>query len=106
MVLAAMPHWSLAPAACLLAGLGFYMLHNTLQTSATQLSPSARGTGVSMFVCALFLGQSSGVVAAAWVISRYSVIAWFAVAAPALLALGAYFGSRLRVQLSVLEAVA
>jgi predicted MFS family arabinose efflux permease len=105
-VLAAMPHWSLAPAACLLAGLGFYMLHNTLQTCATQLSASARGTGVSMFVCALFLGQSGGVVAAAWVIDRYSPTAWFAVAAPALLALGAYFVSQLRVQLSLREAVA
>jgi len=37
----------------------------------------------------LFLGQSGGVSAAAWVVDRYSPIAWFAVAAPALLVLGA-----------------
>ena len=106
LMLAAMRHWSLALPACFLAGLGFYMLHNTLQTCATQLSASARGTGVSMFVCALFIGQSSGVSAAAWVIGRYSSVAWFAMAAPALLALGAYFTLRLRAQLSMSKAVA
>jgi len=106
LMLAAMRHWSLALPACFLAGLGFYMLHNTLQTCATQLSASARGTGVSMFVCVLFIGQSSGVSAAAWVIGRYSSVAWFAMAAPALLALGAYFTLRLRAQLSMSKAVA
>ena len=104
--LAAMAHWAISVPACLLAGLGFYMLHNTLQTCATQLSEAARGTGVSMFVCALFLGQSSGVAGAAWVVGRYSATAWFAVAAPMLLALGAYFASRLRAQLAIGEAAA
>jgi len=47
----AVPAWSLA-------GLGFYMLHNSLQTCVTQLFASARGTGVSMFASALFLDLS------------------------------------------------
>jgi len=105
-VLAVMTHWLFSVPACLLAGLGFYMLHNTLQTCATQLSETARGTGVSLFVCALFLGQSSGVAGVAWVVGRYSAAAWFAVAAPMLLALGAYFASRLRVVLAMREAAA
>lgn len=104
--LAAMPSAALAAPACLLAGLGFYMLHNTLQTCATQLSTSARGTGVSMFVCALFLGQSSGVVAASIVVDRFSTTAWFVLASPLLLALGIYFSSRLRVRLSMREVAA
>ena len=47
--------------ACLMAGLGFYMLHNTLQVQATQMAPAARGTAVTLFACSLFFGQSIGV---------------------------------------------
>ena len=46
---------------CLFTGFGFYMLHNTLQTQATQMAPSSRGTAVTLFACLLFFGQSSGV---------------------------------------------
>ena len=105
MALAAMPHWAWSLPACLIAGLGFYMLHNTLQTCATQLSPTFRGTAVSLFVCALFLGQSSGVAAAAWWIGDHSAAAFFAGAAPALLVLGTYFALRLRAQLNLSEAL-
>ena len=35
------PAWWLAPVATLTIGLGFYMLHNTLQTNATQMTPQA-----------------------------------------------------------------
>ncbi|WP_293748775.1 MFS transporter [Limnohabitans sp. Rim8] len=47
--------------ACLMTGLGFYMLHNTLQVQATQMAPAARGTAVTLFACSLFFGQSIGV---------------------------------------------
>ena len=40
------------------AGYGFFMFHNNMQTNATQMAPNARGTGVSMFALALFMGQS------------------------------------------------
>lgn len=49
----------------LLAGFGFYMLHNTLQTNATQMAPEARGMGVAMFASVLFIGQAIGVSLAA-----------------------------------------
>jgi predicted MFS family arabinose efflux permease len=104
--LAAMPHWAFSVPACLIAGIGFYMLHNTLQTCATQLSVTARGTAVSMFVCALFLGQAIGVALAAWFIDMYSAASWFAVAGPALLVLGMYFALRLRRRSNIGEAVA
>ncbi|PKO41222.1 MAG: MFS transporter [Betaproteobacteria bacterium HGW-Betaproteobacteria-3] len=64
------PHWTLALPACLVAGFGFFMLHNTLQTNATQMAPEARGTGVTLFACALFLGQSVGVLVAAALLGR------------------------------------
>lgn len=61
------PTLAWTPVACLLAGFGFYGLHNTLQTRATQMAPTARGAAMSLFACVLFLGQSIGVMGAAWV---------------------------------------
>lgn len=60
------------PAACLIAGFGFYCLHNTLQTNATQMAPAARGAAMSLFACFLFIGQSLGVSGAAWVADNLS----------------------------------
>ena len=51
----------IAVAACLVAGLGFYMLHNTLQVNATQMAPAQRGSSLALFACTLFLGHSVGV---------------------------------------------
>lgn len=59
--LAFMPTASWSGPACFVAGLGFYMLHNTLQTCATQLNQTSRGSAVSLFVFVFFLGQSAGV---------------------------------------------
>ena len=61
-------HWAHAVPGCLLAGLGFFMLHTTIQAHATQLSHEHRGTGVSLFVVCLFGGQALGVAAAAAVV--------------------------------------
>jgi predicted MFS family arabinose efflux permease len=94
--LAAMPHWAWSLPACLVAGLGFYMLHNTLQTFATQLSTAARGTAVALFACVLFLGQSAGVSAAAWLMKSPAGWWWLAIVGPALLALAAYFAAGMR----------
>src|SRR5262249_30537971 len=68
--LALAPAWWHAPVAVTLVGLGFYMLHNTLQTNATQMSPDARGTAVGLFSAALYLGQTVGVAAVAPGIDR------------------------------------
>lgn len=58
-------HVAFAALGCVAAGLGFYMLHNTLQTQATQMAPQARGSAVTLFACTLFFGQSMGVLVAA-----------------------------------------
>ena len=47
--------------ACFAMGMGFYMLHNTLQTNATQMAPQRRGAAVSLFALCYFLGQTAGV---------------------------------------------
>jgi len=46
--------------AMVLLGFGFYMLHNTLQTNATQMAPEMRGVAVSAFASAFFLSQAAG----------------------------------------------
>ncbi len=61
LMIAFTPWWPLAIPACLFAGFGFAMFHNTMQAKATQMVPTARGTSVTLFAGALFFGQSLGV---------------------------------------------
>jgi len=48
------------PLAMLLAGSGFVIAHSTLQSRATELVPSMRGTAVALFAFSLFLGGGLG----------------------------------------------
>lgn len=52
--------WWQAAIAMFGSGLAFYMLHNSLQTEATELAPAARGSAVALFASMLFLGQGAG----------------------------------------------
>jgi YNFM family putative membrane transporter len=87
--------WWLAPIATTAIGLGFYMLHNTLQTNATQMTPQARGTAVGLFSSALYIGQTAGVAVGALVIDRAGAVPLFLAAAAALPALAVWFVSEL-----------
>jgi predicted MFS family arabinose efflux permease len=55
------PQWWITLPACFCFGLGFYMMHNTLQIHATQMAAERRGTAVAAFASCFFLGQSAGV---------------------------------------------
>jgi YNFM family putative membrane transporter len=96
LLIAFTPVWWLVLCATPLVGLGLYMLHNTLQTNATQMTPNARGTAVALFSSALYLGQTAGVALGAPAVDRGHAPALFACAAVALLALGLWFAARLR----------
>lgn len=48
------------PLAMLILGGSFTVMHSTFQTRATELAPSARSTGISLFAFSLFLGSSLG----------------------------------------------
>jgi MFS transporter, YNFM family, putative membrane transport protein len=89
--------WWLAPVATTAIGLGFYMFHNTLQTKATQMSPHVRGTAVSFFTAALYLGQTLGVAAGALVIDRAGAMPLFLGTAIAFPLLAAWFAYELQV---------
>jgi MFS transporter, DHA1 family, inner membrane transport protein len=58
--LAVSPWWWLDAIAMFCSGVAFYMLHNSLQTEATELAPMARGSAVALFACGLFAGQGIG----------------------------------------------
>ncbi len=74
--------------ACLMTGLGFYMLHNTLQVQATQMAPAARGTAVTLFACSLFFGQSTGVLLMAQSVDMGWLPYAYSAAAAGVMALG------------------
>jgi predicted MFS family arabinose efflux permease len=96
--------WQWSIAAALMAGLGYYMLHNTLQTQATQLSTEARGAAISFFATGLWLGQGIGVSVAAAVAERFGFHLVFATTAVGLAALGLAFGRALDARQARLQA--
>jgi predicted MFS family arabinose efflux permease len=76
-------------------GVGFYMMHTTLQTHATQVAPEERGSAVALFAAALFLGGASGVWLAAQAIDAIGLAPVFAAAAVGLAILSAVVRRRL-----------
>ena len=54
LAIVATSRWPLATVALIVMGIGYYMLHNTLQTNATQMAPERRGTAVTQFAACFF----------------------------------------------------
>ncbi|NHZ93010.1 MFS transporter [Massilia sp. CCM 8733] len=90
------PVWWLAMPASFCAGLGFYMLHNTLQTNATQMAPERRGAAVSAFASCFFMGQAMGVGLAGLLLAHAGTAALLAGGALGLLAVALNFSRRVR----------
>jgi predicted MFS family arabinose efflux permease len=96
LALAGAQSWWQTPFATMFLGLGFYMLHNTLQTNATQMSPDARGTAVGLYSGALYIGQTVGVAAAAPLIDHSGAPPVFVIAGTALAATGIWVAFRIK----------
>lgn len=88
-ILAGRWEWMLPAMWC--AGLGYYMLHNTLQTNATQMAPGSRGTAVALFAGLFFTGQSIGVWLASMSVDRFGFYPVFCAAAVSLPVIGFAF---------------
>ena len=86
--------WYALPS-CFAAGLGFYMLHNTLQINATQMASERRGAAVAAFASCFYLGQSVGVAAAGALVERAGTSAIIALGSAGVL-LASFTFSRLR----------
>jgi predicted MFS family arabinose efflux permease len=55
-----LPAWQWFIPAVVLLGMGYYTMHGTLQTRATELAPETRGTAISLFAFFFFMGQATG----------------------------------------------
>ena len=83
--------WAIVAPAMIVLGFGIHMLHNTLQSNATQMAPEARGLAVSTFANVLFIGQAAGVWLSGLVIDRIGYPPVCIAAGAALLVVGAAF---------------
>jgi len=90
------PAWAWGLVASVLAGFGYYLLHATLQTNATQMVPGARGTAVAWFASCMFMGQAVGVALAGVVVDLAGPLLLFGVSAAGLPLLGLGFSRALR----------
>ena len=97
------PYWPPTVVASFLGGFGFFMFHNTMQANATQMAPEARGTAVSLFAAALFLGQSVGALLAANLIERIGSSAVIALGGGVVMLLGVFFAQALRRRARLME---
>ena len=80
-VLAAGPPLLWVPVVATALGLGFYMMHNTLQVNATQMAPEMRGLAVAVFASFFFIGQAVGAWLGGAVVDGVGFAGLFAVAA-------------------------
>jgi len=77
------PGWGYAIPCTIGLGIAFYLVHNTVQTKATEVVPEARGAAVALYAAAWAMGQALGVAAMGIAISLggyASMIAAFGVA--------------------------
>ncbi len=89
------PVWQVTGPLCAIGGFGFYMLHNTLQTKATEMFPRARGTAISAFALMLFCGQAVGVALFGRAIAAFGYTPSFVFTGVALLFLALFFARQL-----------
>jgi predicted MFS family arabinose efflux permease len=76
-----------------LIGAGFPVCHSVLQTRGTEIAPEARGTAISFFVFALFVGGAIGTAVLGVVLDAYGFGAALGLAGVLLIAF-AYAASR------------
>jgi MFS transporter, YNFM family, putative membrane transport protein len=101
LLLSWMPVWGADAPVMAMLGFGLYMVHNTLQTNATQLAPEARGAAVSLFNSCFFFGQAIGAGAIGFGVDRVGYRPVFIMIGLGLLVLCWWVAMRPAVRLSV-----
>ena len=79
----------------LFTGFGMYIMHNTMQTLATEMAPHARGTAISLFAFVLMTGQGLGVAIYGQIIDRFGYPPAYLFAASVIALLATWFRSTL-----------
>jgi predicted MFS family arabinose efflux permease len=77
--------WRIAAPLTIVLGVAFYLIHNTVQTHATEVAADARGSAVALYASAWGTGQALGVGAMGLAVA-------FVGYAPAIIAFGLGFG--------------
>lgn len=80
--------WPFEAAMMAILGVGFFMLHNSYQTQATEVVPDARASTIALHAFSFFVGQAIGVVLFGAGIGAFGWTATIMVAALVALALG------------------
>jgi predicted MFS family arabinose efflux permease len=91
--------WRLAVPCTIGLGLAFYLVHNTIQTKASEVAPDARGSAIALYASAWAVGQACGVAALGAAVALVGYV-------PAILAAAAGFallGAWLRYNLARLQ---
>lgn len=79
-----------------LIGFAFTLIHNNLQTRATELDPAARGASVALFACCLFVGNGTGPVAMKALVDAAGYVDAFETLAAAMFVFGLAAATALR----------
>ncbi|MGL4634521.1 MAG: MFS transporter [Beijerinckiaceae bacterium] len=90
-----LPRWT-APILFGIHGLGFYLIHSTYQTEATELSTAARSSAMALFAASLFFGTAMGPISMAGLRQFMALESAMLVYAVVLLVLGLISGRMLR----------
>ncbi len=97
LTLAWAPSWPWGVLATLVAGVGFYLLHNTLQLQATQMAaPASRGLGMALFATCFFIGTAGGVTLGGPIMAHFGAPTAFLLAALLQPVLGWRVGGKLK----------
>jgi predicted MFS family arabinose efflux permease len=89
------PDWRIEAGCFFVIGFGFFMVHNSLQASATELAPNARGSGVASFAFLFFLGQAIGPILYSALFAAVGVHIPLLVGGLAIFSVALWFGQRL-----------
>lgn len=88
--------WQVQVASFLVMGCGFYMIHGSLQTFASEISVEARSTAVGLHAFCFFLGQTAGPLSFGYGLSHFGKTPTLLVAAVIMLLLGIVCAQMLR----------
>ena len=73
-------------------GLGFFLMHNTLQVRVLELAPQSRGSAIALHAFGFFTGQSLGAALTGLGASFIGYVPWLLASGLCLLALGVWVG--------------
>ena len=99
LALAFAPSWIIIALAFAVAGFGYMLMHNSIQSEAVELAPDSRVSAYSMHAFSFFTGQSLGPILAGWLLHGFGATTMLMTSAAVLAATGLII-SRLFVRLA------